>query len=63
MKFNDKQRDSELVENIRTRKPVFWTNPSRAENGRMGSTWGDRPIGREDVRAAEDRFRRFSRVL
>ncbi|WP_026346817.1 D-serine ammonia-lyase [Variovorax atrisoli] len=63
MKFNDKQRDSELAENIRTRKPVFWTNPARSEDGRMGSTWDDRPIGCEDVRAAEDRFRRFSRVL
>jgi len=63
MTFNHKQRDSEVFKNVRTRKPVFWTNPARAEDGRMGSTWGDRPIGREDVQAAEDRFRRFSRVL
>lgn len=63
MTFNDKQLDSEVVENLRTRKPVFWTNPVRAEDGRMGSTWGDRPIGHEDVHAAEARFRRFSPVL
>lgn len=56
-------QDDPLLQAVRQRQPVLLAQHDRAADGLPGRAWGTQPIGRADMQAAADRFRRFRPVL
>lgn len=50
---------SELKNSI----PTLWTNPARSGDAGPGETWNGQQIGRKDIFAAAERFKRFRGVI